>query len=70
MSTESYIIRVYRREEKNAKDLVGMVEIVETQEKKSFTNFGELRDILKTRDKNANQVLPEADGKKQGREIK
>ncbi len=46
MSTESYIVRVYRRESGDARSLVGVVEIVETQEKKFFVNFEELRAIL------------------------
>ncbi len=45
MSTESYIIRVYRRKSGDG-SFVGVVEIVETQEKKSFVNFDELRAIL------------------------
>ncbi len=49
MSTESYIIRVYRREDKDTRDLVGTIEVVETQEKKPFTNFDELREILAQR---------------------
>ncbi len=49
MSTESYIIRVYRREDKDARNLVGTVEVVETQEKKPFNNFDELRAILAQR---------------------
>jgi hypothetical protein len=57
MSTESYIIRVYRREEENARDLVGMVEIVETQEKRPFSNFDELREILKSSDRDPDHSL-------------
>ena len=70
MSTESYIIRVYRREAEAERSLVGTIEIVETQEKKSFVNFDELRDILKAGDENANHDLPGADDKRQGRKIK
>jgi len=70
MSTESYIIRVYRREAEAERSLVGTIEIVETQEKKSFVNFDELRDILKAGDENANHDLLGADDKRQGRKIK
>lgn len=64
MSMESYIIRVYRREAEDAKSLVGTIEIVETQEKKTFINFDELRDILRSRDWNAGHDLPGADDKR------
>jgi hypothetical protein len=69
MSTESYIIRVYRREEEDAKNLVGLVEIVETQEKKPFNNFDELRDILRSRDWKASHHLPKVDDKGQRSKI-
>lgn len=49
MSTESYIVRVYRREEDNPQGLVGLVELVETQEKKSFRNLDELLEIFNSR---------------------
>ena len=70
MSTENYIIRVYRREAEDAKSLVGTIEIVETQEKKTFANFNELRDILSERDGNANHDLQGADDKRPRRKIK
>ncbi len=70
MPTESYIIRVYRREEENARDFVGMVEIVETQEKKPFNNFDELREILKPCDSDSNHPLPGAIKKLLRRDIK
>lgn len=57
MASESYIIRVYRREEEDAKSLVGTIEIVETQEKRSFRDFNELKDILEYRDVDAKKHM-------------
>jgi len=42
---ENYIIRIYRRDN-NEKALAGIVEIVSTQEQKSFTTNEELLSIL------------------------
>ena len=62
MSMESYIIRVYRREAEDERSLVGTIEIVETQEKKTFVNFEELRDILKSSDANPDRISTGSDG--------
>jgi len=58
MFTDNYIVRIYRRNAENPQKLIGLVEIVETQEKKSFKNIDELREILnfkhKTKDAQKN----------------
>ena len=45
-----YIVRIYRQEKKKSHDLVGIVEAVDPKdgrkEKKAFTTFEELREIL------------------------
>lgn len=42
---ENYIVRIYQRDdERNA--VAGIVEIVSTQEEKSFKSYGELLSIL------------------------
>jgi hypothetical protein len=46
MSTESYIVRVYRREAEDGRSLVGTIEIVETQEEKAFKNLDDLWGII------------------------
>ncbi len=43
---ESYVVRVYRRDAKDSEKLAGLVELVEVDEEKAFTSFGELRAIL------------------------
>ncbi len=43
---ESYILRIYRRDEEDLKKLVGLVEIVGLEEKKAFKNIEELWRIL------------------------
>ena len=42
----NYIVRIYRINRKNSGNLVGLVEEVGVKEKKPFTNFQELWDIL------------------------
>ena len=42
----SYILRIYRLDRKNPRNLVGIVEEVGVKEKKPFTNLQELWDIL------------------------
>jgi predicted RNA-binding protein len=51
-----YIVRIYRNERGKDKNnphmFVGLVEVVATEEKKSFRNFDEFREILiSTKDK-------------------
>lgn len=70
MSMESYIVRVYRREAEDAKNLIGLVEIVETQEKKAFNNFDELRHILSSHDPNSNHRQLGTTAKIQRRKLK
>jgi hypothetical protein len=42
----NYIIRIYRRDKNDPRLIVGIVEKVGTKEKKGFTSFDELREIL------------------------
>jgi len=46
---ESYVVRIYRRNRNSPQNLVGLVELVEVDEEKSFTSFDELRAILDSR---------------------
>lgn len=46
---ESYVVRIYRRNRNSPQNLVGLVELVEVDEEKSFTSFEELRAILDSR---------------------
>jgi len=43
---ENYVIRIYRRDPDDPLKPVGMVEVVETSEKKAFTHASELVDII------------------------
>ncbi len=43
---ESYVIRIYRRDPDDPLKPVGMVEVVETSETRTFTHADELVDIL------------------------
>lgn len=43
---DSYIVRMYRRDTENPENLVGMVETVGEEEKRSFHTVGELMAIL------------------------
>ena len=43
---ESYLVRIYRREENNPRLLVGVVEEPGVKAKKAFSNLYELWDIL------------------------
>lgn len=45
-SVESYILRIYRRQENNPMSFIGILEETGTEERKSFTNLDELWDIL------------------------
>lgn len=42
----SYIVRIYRRNNDSPQNLVGVVELVESGKEKAFANFEELRAIL------------------------
>ncbi len=46
---DSYVVRIYRRNSGSPQNLVGLVELVEIDEEKAFTNFEELRAILDRR---------------------
>ena len=46
MILDNYIIRIYRRDKSNPRFLVGTVEEIGSREKKGFTTFDELREIL------------------------
>lgn len=46
---DSYVIRIYRRDSSSPQNLVGLVELVEIDEEKTFTSFEELRKILSSR---------------------
>jgi hypothetical protein len=43
---ESYVVRIYRRDAGSPQNLVGLVELVDVNEEKSFVSFDELRAIL------------------------
>jgi hypothetical protein len=43
---ESYIVRIYRRDNEDVKKIVGMVELVGLEEMKAFRNSRELLKIL------------------------
>ena len=46
---DSYVIRIYRRNDNSPQDLVGLVELVDVNKERVFTNFEELRAILMCR---------------------
>ncbi len=46
MVSKNYIIRIYRCEKNNPRNLVGMVEEVGVEERRAFTNLDELWNIL------------------------
>jgi hypothetical protein len=43
---DNYILRIYRRDESDPLRIVGMVEVIETAEKRSFTTVDELVGII------------------------
>jgi 5'-deoxynucleotidase YfbR-like HD superfamily hydrolase len=43
---DSYVVRIYRRNLEDPRQVVGLVEIVSSEEKKAFRTFDELREIL------------------------
>lgn len=67
MFSDNYIVRVYRRDAEDQNCLVGLVEIVQTQEKKPFYTFDELREILRARDVNVKHKQRGIDSKDPGR---
>lgn len=48
---ESYVIRIYRRDEQSPQNIIGLVEDVMIQETKPFKNFNELWEILRQGEK-------------------
>ncbi len=61
---ESYLVRIYRREEDNPRLLVGVVEEPGGNEKKAFQNLYELWDILNPIKKNPGQSSGNRRGKR------
>lgn len=43
---DSYVVRIYRRNNGSPQKIVGLVELVDCEEAKAFTSFEELRAIL------------------------
>ena len=48
MTPHNYIIRIYRRDRTDPRLMVGIVEEVNSREKRGFDTFDELREILLT----------------------
>ncbi len=46
IQVDDYIVRIKRREPPDAGDIIGLVEVVETQTRHPFHSFEELRRIL------------------------
>ena len=46
---ENYIVRIYRRDEQNPDDVIGMVERVEWDDRQPFHGLSELCEILSLR---------------------
>jgi hypothetical protein len=60
---ETYIVRIYRREEDSPRILVGVVEEVGVEGNKAFTNSDELLDILNSKEK---ELLKSKRGRQRG----
>lgn len=45
---DNYIIRIYRRDPSDPRKIVGMAESVERDEKRNFTDFGQLQEFIGT----------------------
>ncbi|OGW50453.1 MAG: hypothetical protein A2Z50_04435 [Nitrospirae bacterium RBG_19FT_COMBO_42_15] len=48
---DSYVIRIYRRDEQYPQNIIGLVEDVMIQETRPFKNFNELWEILRKKEK-------------------
>ncbi len=48
---DSYVIRIYRRDEQSPQNIIGLVEDVMIQETRPFKNFNELWEILRKKEK-------------------
>lgn len=46
MPSQDYVVRIYRCDKKRPRNIIGIVEEVESREKKAFTNIEELWKIL------------------------
>lgn len=45
---DNYIVRIYRRNEDDPREVTGIVECVETEERQAFHNLDELWNVLKS----------------------
>ena len=52
---DSYVIRIYRRDEKNPEHIAGQVEFVEQEETRLFADTGELIRILLSKSRQRKQ---------------
>ncbi len=50
---ETYVVRVYRHQDEDGKEILGRVEIVGVSEQKTFTTMSELCDIISAHPKPA-----------------
>lgn len=46
---DSYVVRIYRRNSSSPQNLVGLVELIDTNQELAFTNYDELLAILSHR---------------------
>ena len=53
---DSYMVRIYRKEEDNPRTLVGIVQKVGVGEKKIFSTLDELWSILNSKQRGVNQA--------------
>ena len=64
---DSYLIRIYRREEDNPESIVGIIEEIGTKEKHSFKNLSELGKIIcRATKKSAGKKQRQSSKKKKG----
>ena len=56
---ESYIVRIYRRDEKDPAGIVGLVEVVESGQTRKFMNLNELGIVLGRKTKTEKQHMTE-----------
>lgn len=61
---DSYVVRIYRRNNGSPQKIVGLVELVDCEEEKSFTSFEELRAILNSKQGDAARKETNGSGKK------
>ncbi len=52
---ESYVVRIYRREDDGSDESAGTVDFVGSSEQKSFRNWEELREILRINEKKSDK---------------